>query len=815
MTEMVLDETQTREISAPTGSPGITSAQLDEFYPDMKRATLTIGGKTVHIETGRIARSAGASVLVQVDETVVFATATASKEPREGIDFFPLLIDFEEKMFAVGRLPGGYLKREGRPSEKAILSCRLIDRPIRPLFPDGYRNDVQVVVSPYALDGKAQPDVLGIFGASLALTLAKEIPFQGPLGSVRIGRINGKLVVNPTFDQDDESDLDLVVAGTADSIMMVEAGANFVSEELLIEALELAHEEIKAQVAFQLEFAKQCGVEKEPFVLDIDPAPLKDFVFSETEAALNEAFHTSDREARQEKLKAAKEAVKAKIEALDESHELKQLLESLPPSAFNEAFKSAEKKIMRRMVVEEGLRADGRGITEIRPIKAHVSLLPRVHGTALFTRGSTQALSIATLGAPGDIQRLDGVDPATEKRWIHHYSFPAYSVGEVRPNRGAGRREIGHGALAERAVAPSLPSKEEFPYVLRVNSEIQESNGSTSMASTCGASLALMDAGVPVKCPIGGIAMGLIKEGDKTVVLSDIQGLEDFLGDMDFKVAGSSDGITALQMDIKIQGISIDIMRTALEQARVGRLHILEKMAMALPGPRPALSKWAPRILTIKIDTDSIGTVIGPGGKMIRSIVEETGAQIDIEDDGTVLISSVEGEGGEKALEIIQNLTKKFEKDMMVVGKVVSTIPIGAFVQLAPGKDGMVHISQFPFRVPTVEDAVSVGDEVLVRVVDIDERGRINLTMRGITNEERAEHGLPALVPPVNDPNAEPRDFEERGGGRDRGPRREGGGGYRGGGGGRDRGPRRDGGGGGGYRGGGRDRDRGPRNFDN
>lgn len=777
-----------------TLTPVSQSAVTPEaFFPEMRKGQLTIGGKTVTIETGRLARSAGASVLLTCEETTLFVTATASTEPRDGIDFFPLLVDFEERMYSVGRLPGGYLKREGRPSEKAILWGRLIDRPIRPLFPDGYRNDVQIVANAIASDSVSPFDTLAIFASSLALTLGKNIPFQGPVGSVRVGRVNGQMVINPTHAQLETSDLDLVVAGTADSIMMVEAGADFVSEADLLAALELAHKAIAEQVAFQISFAKECGVNKAPYVAPYDNAPLEKFMEDLAYDKLYKAFHENDREKRQEAVAAIKAEVKEAFAALAEDHALKTLMAAQPKSTFGECLKHIEKKAMRTMVLKEGLRADGRKPDEIRPILAQVGVVPRLHGTALFTRGGTQALSICTLGAPGDAQRLDGIDPATEKRWLHHYSFPAYSVGEVRPNRGAGRREIGHGALAERAIAPTLPSKEQFPYVLRVNSEVLESNGSTSMASTCGACLALMDAGVPIKTPIGGIAMGLIKEGNQMVILSDIQGLEDFLGDMDFKVTGSGQGITALQMDIKIQGISVALMKDALEQARIGRLHILGKMNEAIQTPRQELSKWAPRILSVKIDTDMIGTVIGPGGKMIRSIVEQTGATIDIEDDGTVLITSVSGEGGERALKIVQDLTRKIEAGQTLVGKVVSTIPIGAFVQLAPGRDGMIHISQFPKRVPSVEDAVNVGDDVLVRVIDLDERGRISLTMKDISNEERAEHGLePFELPEFSEEDfAAAQKRRDDAPPRDRGPRRDGrgggGGGRPGGGGGRGR----------------------------
>lgn len=718
---------------------------------NIQTKSFRIGEKEITLETGKLAKAASGSVMLRVDDTVILVTATGSEKPRPGIDFFPLLVDFEEKMYSVGRLPGGYLKREGKPSDKATLTSRLIDRPIRPLWPDGYRNDVQIVATPLSVDGVNQPDVYAILGASVALELSG-LPFAGPIGAVRVGRINGQFIVNPTFQQSDESDLDLVVAGTEDSIMMVEAGAEFVSEKDLLDALAFAHDNIRDQVRMQHEFRQQCGVEKKPFVFEFETQTkaLQAWIDGLVEADVSKAYHDFDRDARRAQLDAAKEKVKAALEALPEDNEIKSFLAAQPLDYLGEGFKKLEKRIMRTMVTNEGVRADGRKADEIRPISCEVSLLPRTHGSGLFTRGSTQALSVLTLGAPGEAQRLDGVDPATEKRWMHHYSFPGYSVGEVRPMRGAGRREIGHGALVERGIAPVLPLKEDFGYTLRVNSDILESNGSTSMASTCGTTLALMDAGVPIKAPVGGIAMGLIKEGENFVVLSDIQGVEDFLGDMDFKVVGTRDGVTALQMDIKIRGISLEIMRVALEQALRGRLHILDKMAEAIREPRPELSPYAPRIITLFIDKDQIGTVIGPGGKMIRSIIDETGATIDIEDSGLVTITSVDGEGAQRAKDIIERLTRKIERGMVVMGKVVRTIPIGAFVELFPGKDGMVHISQLaPRRVQTVEEVVKVGDEVLVKVVEIDERGRINLTIKGVSDEERAQHGLEPLGAPV------------------------------------------------------------------
>ncbi len=716
-----------------------------------------IGGKSLSFETGRLARSASGAVVLRCEDTLILVTATGSTKPRPGIDFFPLLVDFEEKMYSVGRFPGGYIKREGRPSEKSILASRLIDRPIRPLFPDGYRNDVQIVATPMSVDHIHPYDVLSILGASMALELSG-LPFEGPVGAVRVGRINGQFIANPTYAQtQDESDLDLVVAGTDDSIMMVEAGATFVSEADMIAAIDFAHQEIKKQVLIQNQFRAQCGVTKKAFVPEYDLNPLFNYVDGIIHQAVFDAYHDFDRDSRKEKLEKAKETLKQAVEALPETDAIKTFLTEQPLDHLSETFKKVEKKIMRAMIIEEGVRADGRKNTEIRPITCEVGFLPRAHGSGLFTRGNTQVLSVCTLGSPGDAQELDGVDPTKEKRWIHHYSFPGFSVGEVKPMRGAGRREIGHGALAERAIAPALPDKETFPYTLRVNSEVLESNGSTSMASTCGTSLALMQAGVPLKSPIGGIAMGLIKEGDKSVVLSDIQGVEDFLGDMDFKVTGNTEGITALQMDIKIRGISVDIMKTALAQAREGRIHILGKMAEAINTPSETLSPFAPRILTMRVDTDQIGTVIGPGGKMIRSIIEETGATIDIEDSGLVTITSV-GLGGEQAREIIKRLTMKIERGMIMPGKVVRIIPIGAFVELVPGKDGMVHISQITqARVQKVEDYLQVGDQVLVKVVDIDDRGRVNLSMKGVTPEERVGFEHIPLVPrePASSPAAQ------------------------------------------------------------
>lgn len=715
------------------------SSPVSEFFTGYHTGEFYIGDKKIKVETGMVARTANAGIFLTLGDTTIMAVVTGSTKPREGIDFFPLLCDFEEKLYSVGRLPGGYLKREGRPSEKAILTARLMDRPIRPLWPDGYKNDVQIVAAPLSSDEENPLDVLAVTAASIALSLSG-LPFQGPLGCVRVGRLNGQWVINPTHAQLETSDLDLVVAATADSIMMVEAGANFVPEDLLVEALQVAQDAIKPQIAFQEAFMKECGKSFAEFVNPVDLTPVANFVAEHAGQTIHEAYHQFDRATRQTLLDGAKQNLKDLLAQRDETDPVVALIASGKPLDYlSECFKAHEKKVMRAMVVGEGVRADGRKADEIRPIHTQVGLLPRVHGAALFTRGSTQVLSIATLGAPGDAQELDGVDPATKKRWLHHYAFPGYSVGEVRPLRAPGRREVGHGALAERAIAPALPPEADFPYTIRVNSEVVESNGSTSMASTCGASLALMSAGVPLKDHVGGIAMGLIKEGDNAVVLSDIQGVEDFLGDMDFKVTGNKHGVTALQMDIKIKGISIDLMRQALEQARQGRLHIIGLMEKAIAAPAE-LSPYAPRIISHQIDTDQIGTVIGPGGKMIRSIIEQSGAQIDIEDSGRILITAPSGEAGQKALQIIKDLTRKIETGMITLGKVVRIIAIGAFVELAPGKDGMVHISQLaPRRVEKVEDVLTVGDEIVVKVIDIDDRGRVNLTLKGVTDEEREQ----------------------------------------------------------------------------
>ncbi len=708
-----------------------------------EEVTINLGTKDIIIQTGKLAKSCNASVTIQCGDTVLLVTATCSDEPRKDIDFFPLLCDFEERMSAVGRIPGSYNRRENKPPDKATLTARLMDRPLRPLFPEHFYNDVQVVATVLSIDQVNQPDTLAMLGASFALHIS-DIPFNEPIGAVRVGLVHNKFIANPTFEEQEKSELDLIVAGTADSIMMVEAGADLVPEETILNALAFAQTIIKQQVETQIMFAKKLGKKKREFA-----PPQKDSIIVELvekhakDSLLKSMDNVKDKDTHK---KYIKEAIQKSLKVLEElkssNNKNAKALNEREPAALEKAIKAEvnllEEKLMRKQILEEGARADGRKCNEVRQITCEVGLLPRVHGTGLFTRGTTQVLSSCTLGTSGDAQRLDGVDPQTERKYIHHYNFPGYSVGEVKPSRTPARREVGHGALAERAILPVLPTKEQFPYTIRVISEVLESNGSTSMASTCGSTLSLMDAGVPIKAPIAGVAMGLIKEGDKFAILTDIQGLEDFLGDMDFKVTGSKKGVSALQMDIKIQGITLEIMKIALEQARTARLFILEKMLEAIPKPRTELSKWAPRILTMKVDMSDIGTIIGPGGKMIRRITEETGAKIDIEEDGTVLIASPDNDKAYKAKKWVQGLVEKIQPGAVYSGKVLRVAQIGAFVEILPNKEGMVHISQLQDkRTEKVEDVVKVGDVIAVRVREVDERGRISLTMRGITQEEK------------------------------------------------------------------------------
>jgi polyribonucleotide nucleotidyltransferase len=709
--------------------------QTDTVTNTVQEFSFQLDEKTVTIKTGRMAKQAGGACEVTCGDTMVLVTCTESKTIRTGIDYFPLLVDYEEKLYAVGRVPGSFSRREGKAPDKVILISRLIDRPIRPLFPDGYRNDVQIMATAMSADDENPTDTLAMLGASVAIELAG-LPFKGPIGAVRVARQDGHFIANPSYEQIANSDLDLVVAGTESSIMMVEAGCKMVSEKDVLAAIDFAHVQIKKQVEAQHAFLKKLGKAKKPFTAPVANETLKELIAKNTTNILRESMTgVVDKEVRNKLIDSARQGVLEAIAALPEEDPIR----AMSSGEVFQYIENYEAELMREQVLSSGLRADGRRCDEIRPITVETGILPRAHGSALFTRGTTQVLSVATLGVGGDAQRLDSIDPQKEKRYMHHYNFPGFSVGEVKPNRGPGRREIGHGALAERAILPLITELKDFPYTIRVVSEVLESNGSTSMASTCGSSLALMDAGAPMKETIGGIAMGLILEGDRFAVLSDIQGLEDFLGDMDFKVTGTREGITALQMDIKIEGISLAIMKIALEQAKRGRIHIIEKMEEALPKARTEMSPWAPRILTLHINPEDIGTVIGPGGKMIRRIIEETGATIDIEDDGTVLVASVDQTGGEAARDWITSLVKRIEVGGVYAGRVTRIIPVGCFVEVLPGKEGMVHISQLENRrVEKVEDVVSVGQRVIVKVREIDERNRVNLSMKAVTDEEKA-----------------------------------------------------------------------------
>jgi polyribonucleotide nucleotidyltransferase len=679
-----------------------------------------IAGRPFSVEIGEVAQLAKGSAMIRYGETSVLAIAAASKKPREGMDFFPLSVDYEEKQYAVGKIPGGFLKREGRPSEKAILNSRLIDRPIRPLFPKGFRNDVQVVTTVMSVEQDNAPEIAAMIGASIALSIS-DIPFDGPTGSVAVGLIDGEFILNPTEAQREVSDLSLTVAGTKDAIMMVETGANEVSEETMLEAILFAHEEIKKIVAFQEEIVAAVGVEKKDYTLYLPTDELTAEVEAFVGRKMHEAVHTEDKTERLENIDAVKTEV---VEHFGE----------LYPEQLNDIdtiLTALQKKEVRSLILVDRIRPDNRKMDEVRPITAKIDYIPRVHGSGLFTRGETQVLSIATLGVLRDAQVLDGLSNDTEKRYMHQYNFPGYSVGEARPMRSPGRREIGHGALAERALLPMIPPEEEFPYAIRVVSEVLSSNGSTSQASVCGSSLALMAAGVPLKKPVAGVAMGLIKEDEKLAILTDIQGMEDFLGDMDFKVAGTKDGITAIQMDIKIHGIDREILTQALEQARIGRMHILGIMNEEISEPRAELSPYAPRIMTMTINPDKIRDVIGSGGKVINKIIEETGVKIDIEDDGTIYIASEDGVAADKAKAIIEDIVKEVEVGEVYTGEVVRIMNFGAFVSLPGGKDGLIHISKLAKeRVKSVEDVVKLGDVVTVKVVEIDDKGRINLSRK-------------------------------------------------------------------------------------
>ncbi len=735
------------------------------------RVALDVGGRLLSLETGQLARQAGGAVVVRYGDTVVLVTATMSAAPREGIDFLPLTCDFEEKMFAAGKIPGSFFKREGRPGERAILSARLMDRPLRPLFPKGFRNDVQVIATVLSTDQENTPDVLAVTGASAALAISA-IPFDGPVAAVRVGLIEGRLVINPSLRALDEkeSDLDLVVAGTREAITMVEAGAREVPEDRLLEALDLAHAEIKRLIGAIDDLVRQAGRPKVAVELATPPADVEAAVREVAAARLSAALHNPD--------KLARESALAQVDA----DALAALAERFPGQArtIAAALEALTKTEVRRMILDQGVRTDGRTPTQIRPLSAQVGLLARVHGSGLFVRGQTQVLTTCTLGTGQDEQIIDDLSLRERKRYLHHYDFPPYSVGEVRPLRSPGRREIGHGALAERALEPMLPPEEAWPYTLRLVSLVLESNGSTSMAAVCGSTLALMDAGVPIKKPVGGIAMGLMTgpEGDRRVaVLTDIQGIEDAMGDMDFKVAGTRDGVTALQMDIKIRGLSRELFHQALAQARDARMQILDLIERTIPAPRPTLSPYAPRIFTIHINPERIREVIGPGGKVINKITAETGVKIDIEQDGRVLIASVNEEAAARARRMIEDIVKEAKPGEVYKGRVTRLMNFGAFVEIFPGKEGLVHISELaPQRVGKVEDVVKVGDEIEVRVKEIDNLGRVNLTRRGlIPGDEAAAAGDGGGAGPGGSdrPRPDRHDRGPRDRGRHGGPRRK------------------------------------------
>ncbi|NQE37402.1 polyribonucleotide nucleotidyltransferase [Microcoleus asticus] len=701
--------------------------------------SISFDGRDIRLKIGLLAPQAGGAVLIQSGDTAVLVTATRS-QGREGIDFLPLLVDYEERLYAGGKIPGGFLRREGRPPEKVTLTGRLIDRPLRPLFPSWLRDDIQVVATTVSMDEQVPPDVLAVTGASVAILLAK-MPFYGPMAAVRVGLVGDDFIINPTYSEIKEGELDLVVAGSPDGVIMVEASANQLPEQDIIEAIDFGYEAacdlIQAQREIMAELGIDLVVEERP---SLDSA-LENFIRARAQEPIRIIL------SRFEKDKTIRNAALDEVKANEVESAIAELSEDDPvklaatanSKAIGNVFKDVTKKMMRKQILEDGVRVDGRKLDEVRPVSCRVGVLPsRVHGCALFNRGLTQVLSAATLGTPGDAQDLgDDLHPQQDKRYLHHYNFPPFSVGETKPMRSPGRREIGHGALAERALLPVLPSKEDFPYVIRVVSEILSSDGSTSMGSVCASTLALMDAGVPLSQPVSGAAMGLIKEGDEVRILTDIQAIEDFLGDMDFKVAGTDTGITALQMDMKIKGLPLDVIATAIRQAKPARLHILERMLATIDTPRKEMSPFAPRLLTLKIDPEFIGLVIGPGGKTIKAITEETGVKIDIEDDGTVTIAGNDSEKAQRAYNIVQGMTRKLNAGDVYVGRVTRIIPIGAFVEILPGKEGMIHISQLAdYRVGKVEDELAVNDEVIVKVREIDNKGRINLTRLNIHPDE-------------------------------------------------------------------------------
>ena len=683
---------------------------------------IDLGGRKLTIEQGKIAKQANGAVLVRYGDTVVLVTATASSAPREGVDFFPLTVDYEEKMYAAGKIPGGFIKREGRPSNDAVLCARLIDRPIRPLFPDGFRNDVQIVATVLCVEQDNPPEIAAMIGASCALTVS-DIPFMGPIAGVRVGYVDGAFVINPTEEQRAVSELNLTVAGSHDAVMMVEAGANELSEEVVLDAILFGHAEIRRLVEFQNDIRSSCGKEKIVPAIFAVSEELESKVRAYAQERLDAATRNSDKLMRDADIAAIKaETVEHFIEEYPEAaKEISQILYKI------------EKGIVRHMITHEKIRPDGRALDEVRPVSCEVGILPRTHGSGLFTRGQTQVLTVTTLGSIGDEQIIDGLGPETTKHYLHHYNFPGYSVGEARPMRSPGRREIGHGALAERALFPMIPSIEDFPYTIRLVSEILESNGSSSMGSVCGSTLSLMCAGVPIKRPVSGVAMGLVRDGDDYSILTDIQGMEDALGDMDFKVAGTTKGITAIQMDIKIAGITRDILASALAQAKQGRAFILEKMLACIDKPAAELSPYAPRVEVITIDIDKIRDVIGTGGKVVRKIIDETGVDVDIHEDGNIFITSPNMDAMDRARKMIEDIVREVEVGEVYTGRVTRFLKFGAFVELLPGKEGLCHISQLAkHRVESVEDVVKIGDQLEVKVIEIDDKGRINVSHKAL-----------------------------------------------------------------------------------
>ena len=684
---------------------------------------MELAGRPLVIETGKYAELAGGAVMVRYGDTAVLSTATMAAKPRDGIDFFPLSVDFEEKLYAVGKIPGGFIRREGKPSEKAILTSRVIDRPIRPLFPKDLRNDVSVVNTVLSVEQDNAPEVAAMIGTSAAISIS-DIPFNGPIGGVFVGLVDGEFVLNPTTEQREKSLLQLTVAGTKEKVVMIEAGAKEVDEETMFNAIMFAHEHIKKICDFVSEIQAAVGKPKAQYESHVVDEELYEEIKAYSLDKLKVALDTDDKNIREANMKVFYEGLY--------EHFADKYTEEEHGAQITEAVEKIMKFIVRRWILDEGKRVDGRKILDIRPLSAEVALLPRTHGSGMFSRGQTQVLTVATLGAMGDAQMLDGIDTDAQKRYMHHYNFPSYSVGETRPSRGPGRREIGHGALAERALEPVIPSETEFPYAIRLVSEVLSSNGSTSQASVCGSTLALMDAGVPIKAPVAGISVGLVTEGDRFITMVDIQGVEDFYGDMDFKVAGTKEGITAIQMDIKIDGLTPEIIKQALAQTKDARYHIIDNVLLkAIEAPRAELSKYAPKIYTMHIDTDKIRDVIGSGGKVIQKIIAETGTKIDIEEDGTIYISTADAEMANRAIEIIKGITGEIEIGKLYKAKVVTITTFGAFVEFLPGKEGLVHISKLDTkRVEKVEDVVSVGDEIMVKVMEVDRQGRINLSRK-------------------------------------------------------------------------------------